>query len=114
MTTVKFTLNEKNEIKHFLVSGHSGYAEEGSDIVCAAVSSCVQMLEICIAQAIGEKKASFNIIGDAEISYSVPEDLSDEQHSFVNKMLEGFLKYMQSISEHYKKYLSFETEVKKC
>lgn len=114
MTTVKFTLNDKNEIVHFSVSGHSGYAEEGSDIVCAAVSACVQMLEICIAEAIGEEKASFNIKGDADISYSVPEDLSDEQLAFVNKMLGGFRKYMQMVSEHYKKYLSFETEVKKC
>ena len=114
MTTVKFTLNEKNEITGFSVSGHSGYAEEGSDIVCAAVSSCVQMLEICIAEAVGEKKASFNIKGDAEISYLVPKDLSDEHLAFVNKMLAGFRKYMQSISEHYNKYLSFETEVKKC
>lgn len=114
MTTVKFTLNEKNEIVCFTVSGHSGYAEEGSDIVCAAVSSCVQMLEILIAEVIGEKKASFNVKGDAEISYLVPRDLSDEQYLAINKMLNGFRKYIKSISEHYKDYLSFETEVKKC
>ena len=114
MTTVKFTLNEKNEITGFNVSGHSGYAEEGSDIVCAAVSSCVQMLEIIIAEAVGEKKASFTIEGEAEISYLVPQTLSDEEKAFVNKALDGFRKYIISISKHYKDYLSFETEVKKC
>ena len=114
MTTVKFTLNEKNEVVQFNVSGHSGYAEEGSDIVCAAVSSCVQMLEIMIAEAVGEKKASFSVEGDAKISYIVPQDLSEDEFSAVNKMLKGFRKYMQSVSKHYKDYLSFETEVKKC
>ena len=114
MTTVKFTLNEKNEITGFSVSGHSGYAEEGSDIVCAAVSSCVQMLEIIIAEAVGEEKASFTVMRDAKISYLVPQDLPENEKVFVNKALDGFRKYIKSISKHYKDYLSFETEVKKC
>ncbi|MEL7649716.1 MAG: ribosomal-processing cysteine protease Prp [Sedimentibacter sp.] len=28
----------KDEIRGFIIEGHSGYAEEGSDIVCASVS----------------------------------------------------------------------------
>lgn len=34
---------KKGEPVSFKVSGHSGYAESGKDIVCAAVSSAVQM-----------------------------------------------------------------------
>ena len=33
----------KGIMKGFKVSGHAGYAENGSDIVCAAVSSAVQL-----------------------------------------------------------------------
>ena len=33
----------KGEPQGFAVSGHAGYAEKGKDIVCASVSSAVQM-----------------------------------------------------------------------
>ena len=41
MTRVEFT-TEDDRITGFTVSGHSGYAEAGSDIVCAAVSAAVE------------------------------------------------------------------------
>lgn len=113
MTTVKFVLDADGNVKSFTVSGHAGYAEEGSDIVCAAVSSGVQMLEMQIAQAVGEEKASFEVAGDAEISYRIP-DLSGEEKFAVNNMVNGFMRYMQSVSKHYKDYLTFKMEVKKC
>ena len=34
---------KKGEPRRFVVSGHAGYAENGKDIVCASVSSAVQM-----------------------------------------------------------------------
>lgn len=112
MTTVKFVLDDSGNVKRFTVSGHSGFAEEGRDIVCAAVSSSVQMLEIQIAQVIGEDKASFTE-KDSEISYTVPE-LSGEEKFAVNNMVGGFMDFLQSVSKHYEDYLTFETEVKKC
>ena len=34
---------KKGEPVKFVISGHAGYAESGKDIVCASVSSAVQM-----------------------------------------------------------------------
>ena len=34
---------KKGEPQKFVISGHAGYAESGKDIVCASVSSAVQM-----------------------------------------------------------------------
>ena len=34
---------KKGEPKRFAISGHAGFAESGKDIVCAAVSSAVQL-----------------------------------------------------------------------
>ncbi len=42
MTTAKFLFSD-DTIVSFELSGHSGYAEEGADIVCSAVSSAVYM-----------------------------------------------------------------------
>ncbi len=38
----------------FCVSGHAGYAEEGHDIVCASVSSALQMTANGITEVLGE------------------------------------------------------------
>ena len=38
----------KSHILGFEISGHSGYAEEGSDIVCSAISSISQMVVVGI------------------------------------------------------------------
>ena len=113
MTTVKFALNG-NEIAGFSVSGHSGYAEEGSDIVCAAVSASVQMLEMQIAQVIGEEKASFKVLGDAEIAWRLPGNLSEKEKEIIKPMMDGFFGFMQSVNEHYEDFLTLKTEVKKC
>ena len=48
-----FTENER--ITGFSVSGHSGYAEAGSDIVCAAISAVVSMTEAVINDICGAK-----------------------------------------------------------
>jgi uncharacterized protein YsxB (DUF464 family) len=42
MTTAKFLFSD-DAIVSIELSGHSGFAEEGSDIVCSAVSSAVYM-----------------------------------------------------------------------
>ena len=41
MTKVFIYKNEKNECVGFKTFGHAGYAEEGEDIVCAAISVLV-------------------------------------------------------------------------
>ena len=113
MTTVKFVL-EDDRICGFSVSGHSGYAEQGSDIVCAAVSACVQMLEKSIAQVIGEEKASFKVLGDAQITYMLPENLTEKEKEIIKSMMDGFFSMMQSVNKQYEDFLTLKTEVKKC
>lgn len=39
MINVEFYLNKNNKLCGFQITGHSGYGEYGSDIVCAAVSA---------------------------------------------------------------------------
>lgn len=41
MTTATFYLDSRNVVRKFEISGHSGYAESGSDIICAALSMLV-------------------------------------------------------------------------
>ena len=54
MTRCEF-FTEDDRITGFSVSGHSGYAEAGADIVCAAVTAVVTMAEATINDVCGAK-----------------------------------------------------------
>ncbi|WP_124057574.1 ribosomal-processing cysteine protease Prp [Vaginisenegalia massiliensis] len=45
MINIRIFSDQANQIQALEVSGHAGYAEHGSDIVCAAVSSQVISVE---------------------------------------------------------------------
>ena len=52
MTSVTF-LTEGNRIIGFDATGHSGYGQEGEDIVCAAVTSAVRLVEATVNDVMG-------------------------------------------------------------
>ena len=52
MTTAEFH-TEGRRITGFTVRGHSGYAPEGEDIVCAAVTSAVRLVECAVNDVLG-------------------------------------------------------------
>lgn len=45
--------SKANRLTGFSVSGHAGYADAGEDIVCAAVSSAVQLTANGITEVLG-------------------------------------------------------------
>ncbi|MDD5932654.1 MAG: ribosomal-processing cysteine protease Prp, partial [Oscillospiraceae bacterium] len=47
MTTITFRM-EGDRIVGFDSQGHSGYAEAGEDIVCAAITSAIRLVEATI------------------------------------------------------------------
>ena len=52
MTTITFH-TEGSRITGFDAVGHSGYAEAGEDIVCAAVTSAVRLIECTFNDVMG-------------------------------------------------------------
>ena len=63
---------EEGRISGFSVSGHSGYAEAGQDIVCAAISAVVTMAEATINDVCGAK-AKVRVKDDqARITLTLP------------------------------------------
>ena len=46
-------IKDKNLITGFEMNGHSGYSEQGSDIVCASVSSAAYMTANTVTDVIG-------------------------------------------------------------
>ena len=52
MTTITFQ-SQGSRVIGFDVQGHSGYAEAGADIVCAAVTSAVRLVETTVNDVLG-------------------------------------------------------------
>ena len=100
MTTVKF-LTEGKRITGFDVSGHSGYAEEGSDIVCAAVTSAVRLTEATINDIFGLAANVKVREKSGSISLRLPGGLSDRDEHAVQGLLSGLMLYFTELHDEY-------------
>ena len=102
MTKCEF-FSEGERITGFSVSGHSGYAEEGSDIVCAAVSAVVTMAEATINDVCGAKAKVRVKDADARVSLTLPASCDEEES--VQAVLAGMMLYLASLRDEYPDYI---------
>ena len=96
-----FTENER--IIGFSVSGHSGYAESGSDIVCAAISAVVAMTEATINDICGAKAKVRVKDAEARITLTLPTSCDEEDT--VQAVLAGMLLYLCNLRDEYPDYI---------
>ncbi len=100
MTTVKF-LTEGKRITGFDVSGHSGYAEAGGDIVCAAITSAVRLTEATVNDVLGLAAAVKVREKAGSVSFRVPGGLSDRDEHAVQALLSGLMLYFTQVRDEY-------------
>ena len=98
MTRCEF-FTEDERITGFSVSGHSGYSEEGSDIVCAAISAAVAMAECTINDVCGAKAKVRVKHEDARISLTLPASCDEEES--VQAVLAGMMLTLCSMRDDY-------------
>ena len=96
-----FTENER--ITGFSVSGHSGYAEAGSDIVCAAISAVVTMAEATINEVCGAKAKVRVKEEDARVTLTLPVSCDEEES--VQAVLVGMMLTLCSMRDDYPDYI---------
>ena len=102
MTRCEF-FTEDDRITGFSISGHSGYAEAGSDIVCAAISAVVSMAEATINDVCGAKAKVRVKEEDARITLTLPASCDEEET--VQAVLSGLLVTLLSFKEDYPDYI---------
>ena len=102
MTKIEF-FTEDERITGFSVSGHSGYAEAGSDIVCAAVSAVVSMAEATINDVCGAKAKVRVKDADARVTLTLPASCDEEES--VQAVLAGMLLTLCSLRDDYPDYI---------
>ena len=102
MTRCEF-FTEGDRITGFSVSGHSGYSEAGSDIVCAAISACVAMAEATINDVCGAKAKVRVKDEQARITLMLPTSCDEEDS--VQAVLAGMLLYLCNLRDEYSDYI---------
>ena len=102
MTRCEF-FTEADRITGFSISGHSGYAEAGSDIVCAAITAVVTMAEATINDVCGAKAKVRVKDADARITLTLPASCDEEES--VQAVLAGMLLTLCSLRDDYPDYI---------
>ena len=94
---------EDDRITGFSVSGHSGYSEAGSDIVCAAISTAVTMAEAIINEVCGAKAKVRVKEADARVTLTLPNSCDEEDT--IQAVLAGFMLYLIDLRDQYPDYI---------
>ena len=102
MTRCEF-FTEGDRITGFSISGHSGYAEAGQDIVCAAISAVVTMAEATINEVCGAKAKVRVKDEQARITLTLPTSCDEEEA--VQAVLSGMMLTLLSLREDYPDYI---------
>lgn len=100
MTTVTF-LTEDARIIGFDVQGHSGWGESGEDIVCAAITSAVRLVEATVNDVMGLCAAVKVREADASISLRLPGGLANAAESTCQNLLTGLMVYLAQLHDEY-------------
>ena len=102
MTRCEF-FTEDDRITGFSVSGHSGYAEAGSDIICAAITAIVTMAEATINDVCGAKAKVRVKNEDARITLTLPAVCEEEDA--IQDVLTGLMLYLCNLRDDYEDYI---------
>ena len=100
MTTVTFHL-EGSRITGFEMKGHSGYAPEGEDIVCAALTSAVRMTECAVNDVLGLEAAVKVREKDAFLSLKLPGTLGQTNESTCQTLMAALMVHCVRLAEEY-------------
>ena len=103
MTRIEF-FNPGGRVEGFCCAGHSGYGEEGTDIVCAIVSAAVNLAVTTIVDVMGVKAKVKVKEDEARITLKLPASC-EEQEETAQTILAGLMLYLCSLRDDYPDYI---------
>ncbi len=107
MTNIKIFKNDGN-IVCVQCMGHTGYAEQGEDIVCAGVSSLVQTAVLGLLMV---AKINVDLTKDDMAGYlkaKLPSNLTDEENHDAQVILSTMLCGLADLRETYSNFINLE------
>ena len=107
MITISLFRNQNQQIVRFSVDGHAGYAEAGTDIVCASVTTAAFTAVNGITDVAGID-ASVEV-RDGYLAFSLPEGLSPKKRELADVLLESMVLSFENLAEQYGNYVALES-----
>lgn len=101
MTKVEI-FRKNGNIIGYKASGHSGYSEQGSDIICSAISTSLQMTLIGI-QGVLKLKVDFKI-NDGFLDVDL-KNISQDKLTQTNILTEAMAIFLKELTKQYPKYI---------
>ena len=105
MTTVTF-YSEGSRLTGLEMKGHSGYAPQGEDIVCAALTSAVRLTECAVNDVLGLEAPVKAREKDAYISLKLPGALGQTNESTCQALLAALMVHCVQLAEEYPENIS--------
>ncbi len=102
MVEVNISRDKKGRIVQFGGSGHSGYAKEGKDIVCAAVSTLLQTALVGLKDYLGLKVAVRRKKGWLQVETG---EINGSKQKVADAILETMVLGLRYIERDYTGYL---------
>lgn len=101
MTKVEI-FRKNGNIIGYKASGHSGYSEQGSDIICSAISTSLQMTLIGIQEVL-KLKVDFKINnGFLDVDL---KNISQDKLTQTNILTEAMAIFLKELTKQYPKYI---------
>jgi len=92
---------EGKDIVSFQVEGHSGLADRGEDILCAAVTSAVRLTECAINDVLGLEAGVKVKPEKALVSLKLPGGLNGTNQSTCQALLTALMVHLSSLQEEH-------------
>ena len=100
-------IKSKQNIITVEATGHSGYAEEGSDIVCSAVSTLMQNLANGLTEVV---KANAKVIVDEDIPH-ISVTLCEqnvEKNKYAQMLMQTTVLSLKEVANGYSKFIKIK------
>lgn len=100
MTTAEFAI-DGSRVTSCTIRGHSGLAEAGEDVLCAAVTSAVRLTECALNDVLGLGAPVKVDEREAAVSIKLPRALEGETDRVCQTLLTALMVYLVQLQEEY-------------
>lgn len=104
MTTARF-FTAGSRIEAVEVSNHAGYAEEGADVVCAAVSANLDFTSCILQDVMGLALKTEIDEENASIRLTLPEKLDEADEIQAQNVLDALMLYFIDLKARYQDFI---------
>lgn len=105
MITARIFRNNQKKVTGFEISGHAGYAEEGSDIICAAVSAIAYTaIGYFDEKKIGGKVPQY-LIEDGYMKFEIDANSTEPAYAVMEAAFIGLKQIEYSYGDEYIKVI---------